>query len=51
MSSMRPYHSCRFTIENVIQFDKAVYTQNRQLFVFDSIDALKSELAGYFNTI
>ncbi len=40
-----------FTIENVIERDKAVDHQNEQLFVFDSIDALKAELARYFDTI
>lgn len=40
-----------FTIENVIQYDKAVYTHNKQLFEFESIDALKTELARYFDTV
>ncbi len=40
-----------FTIENVIERDKAVDHQNEQLFVFDSVDALKAELARYFDTI
>ncbi len=40
-----------FTIENVIQYDKAVYTQNEVLFVFDSIDALKAELSRYFDPL
>ncbi len=40
-----------FTIENVIQYDKAVYTQNKMLFVFDSEEELKAELARYFGPI
>ena len=40
-----------FTIDNVLTRDKAVNEQNEILFVFDSMDALKAELAGYFDTI
>ena len=40
-----------FTVENVIERDKAVDHQNEQLFVFSSMDALKVELARYFDTI
>jgi phenylalanine-4-hydroxylase len=40
-----------FTIDNVIVHNKAVDEQNQLLFVFDSIDGLKKELAGYFDTI
>jgi phenylalanine-4-hydroxylase len=40
-----------FTIENVLQYDKAIYSFNPALFVFDSLDALKGELARYFDTI
>lgn len=40
-----------FTIENVIGFEKAIYTFNEVLFIFDSIDALKAELARYFDTL
>jgi len=40
-----------FKIENVIPHDKAVWEHNKVLFVFDSIDELKKELASYFDTI
>ncbi|HLD92767.1 MAG TPA: hypothetical protein VI703_00995 [Anaerolineales bacterium] len=40
-----------FTIENVIGFEKAIYTFNEVLFIFDSIKALKMELARYFETL
>lgn len=37
-----------FTIENVINYEKAIYTYNEVLFEFESIEALKVELARYF---
>lgn len=40
-----------FTIENVIGYEKAIYTFNEVLFVFDSVEALKVELARYFDTL
>ena len=40
-----------FTIENVLNYDKAIYNFNEALFVFDSLDELKNELASYFNSI
>lgn len=40
-----------FTIENVIGNEKAIYTFNEVLFVFDSIEALKAELGRYFETL
>ncbi len=40
-----------FTIENVIEYEKAIYTYNEVLFVVDSIKALKVELARYFDSI
>lgn len=40
-----------FTIENVIGYEKAIYTFNEVLFVIDSIEALKLELARYFDSI
>jgi len=40
-----------FTVDNVLTRDKAVNEQNQILFVFDSMDALKAELAGYFDSI
>ncbi len=41
----------RFTIENVIQHDKAVDEMNPTLFWFETMDELKAELASYFDTI
>ncbi len=40
-----------FTIENVVGHEKAIYAYNEALFVFDSLEALKAELASYFNAI
>lgn len=40
-----------FTIENVLQSDKAIWSYNHTLFVFDSLAALKRELARYFDSI
>jgi phenylalanine-4-hydroxylase len=40
-----------FTIENVIYYDKAVWEQNRILFVFDSLKQLVAELKRYFDPI
>ena len=40
-----------FTVENVVRYDKAVYTQNEMLFVFDSVEALVAELKRYFDPI
>jgi phenylalanine-4-hydroxylase len=39
-----------FKAETIINFDKAIWSYNEQLFVFDSLEALKQELAGYFDT-
>lgn len=41
----------KFTIENVIRYDKAVWEHNQIIFVFDSIEELKQELARYFEPI
>lgn len=49
MAGMTPVRP--FTIENVIGYEKAIYTYNEVLFVIDSIEALKIELARYFDTI
>ncbi|MCW5874699.1 MAG: hypothetical protein KIS88_08665 [Anaerolineales bacterium] len=43
---MRP-----FSVENVIGYEKAIYTFNEVLFVIESLDALKAELAAYFDTL
>jgi hypothetical protein len=40
-----------FKIENVLKRDKAIYSYNDVLFVFDTLDALKVELASYFATL
>lgn len=40
-----------FTVENVINYEKAIYTYNEVLFEFESIEALKAELARYLSTI
>ena len=40
-----------FTIDNVLQYDKAIYQYNQALFVFESLEYLKAELASYFDTI
>ncbi len=40
-----------FKIESVLKRDKAIYSYNDVLFVFDSLDALKVELASYFDTL
>ncbi len=40
-----------FSIENVLAHEKAIWSFNPALFVFESLDELKAELAGYFATI
>ncbi len=40
-----------FTIENVLNYDKAIYNFNEALFAFNSLDEIKNELASYFNSI
>ncbi len=40
-----------FTIKNVIENEKAIYSFNEVLFVIESIDALKAELASYFDSL
>lgn len=40
-----------FTVENVIGYEKAIYSYNEVLFVFDSLEALKAELARYFDSV
>jgi phenylalanine-4-hydroxylase len=40
-----------FTVENVIGYEKAIYSFNEVLFIIDSIVGLKQELAKYFDTI
>ena len=40
-----------FTIANVLKRNKAIDNFNKELFVFDSLDALKGELSRYFDKI
>jgi phenylalanine-4-hydroxylase len=40
-----------FKVETIVNFDKAIWSFNNQLFVFDSLAALKQELARYFDTL
>ncbi len=40
-----------FKVETIIGFEKAIWSYNEQLFEFDSLDALKVELARYFDTL
>lgn len=40
-----------FTIANVIGHEKAIYSFNEALFAFDDLEALKAELAGYFDSL
>lgn len=43
------YHD--FTIENVVGHDKVMYEQHQDLYVIESIEQLKHELARYFDPI
>jgi phenylalanine-4-hydroxylase len=40
-----------FKVETIVNFDKAIWSFNKQLFVFDSLPALKQELASYFDSL
>ncbi len=40
-----------FKCETIINFDKAIWSYNDQLFVFDSLAELKKELARYFDSL
>jgi phenylalanine-4-hydroxylase len=40
-----------FKVETIISFEKAIWSYNDQLFVFDSLDSLKEELARYFASL
>lgn len=40
-----------FKVETIVNFDKAIWSFNKQLFVFDSLAALKQELARYFDAL
>jgi phenylalanine-4-hydroxylase len=40
-----------FKAETIVNFDKAIWSYNSQLFVFDSVEELKCELREYFDSI
>jgi phenylalanine-4-hydroxylase len=40
-----------FKVASIIPHEKAIWEYNHQLFVFETMDELKAELAGYFDTI
>jgi phenylalanine-4-hydroxylase len=40
-----------FKVETIVNFDKAIWSFNNQLFVFDSLEVLKQELARYFDSL
>ena len=40
-----------FTVDNVLAHDKAIWSFNPTLFVFDSMEGLKAELGTYLATI
>ena len=40
-----------FTLENVLGRDKAIWSFNETLFVFESLESLKAELNRYFKTL
>ena len=40
-----------FKAKTIVGFEKAIWSYNEQLFVFDSLSELKSELAEYFETL
>jgi len=40
-----------FKVETIVNFEKAIWSFNNQLFVFDSLESLKQELGRYFDTL
>jgi len=40
-----------FKVETIVNFDKAIWSFNEQLFYFDSLSGLKQELNRYFSTL
>jgi phenylalanine-4-hydroxylase len=40
-----------FKVETIVNFDKAIWSFNNQLFVFESLESLKQELKRYFDAI
>ena len=43
------YHE--FSVDNVIGHDKVLYEQHQDLYVIESLEQLKTELARYFDSI
>ena len=43
------YHE--FSVDNVIGHDKVLYEQHQDLYVIESLEQLKTELARYFDPI
>ena len=40
-----------FKTETIVGFEKAIWSYNEQLFVFESLPELKTELATYFDAL
>lgn len=40
-----------FSVDTIINFDKAIWSYNNQLFTFDSLRSLKQELGSYFDSL
>lgn len=40
-----------FKVETIVDFDKAIWSYNETLFIFDSLGELKKELARYFDAL
>lgn len=40
-----------FKVDTIVNFDKAIWSYNNQLFVFESLAGLKEELASYFDSL
>lgn len=40
-----------FKADTIVNFEKAIWSFNEQLFVFESLDALKQELLSYFDSL
>ena len=40
-----------FEVDTIVAFDKAIWSYNDQLFVFESLAELKTELTRYFETL
>ena len=40
-----------FKVDTIVNYDKAIWSYNDQLFYFESLQSLKQELAEYFATL